>query len=725
MAKLSRGVLLSSLVCAAFSVPVAHASNAEERSPFSVDDYFKIQRVEELALSSDGALFAYVVTSPSLEENKTARLVYVSTTEPNAKPMLVNAIQSARSFSWIPGTHELAFLSSDGDVQQVYSINIPNGVMRQYTHSNESVVSFKFSPDGATLAWLTQHSADFKQPGLYNQLLSGEKGVVIDYENTVVYQFIDAEWPIRSAIPVKTLWIAQDEASPFQVETADQVESFYWSSDGKKLSITYRANDTRQGVSFSRYTNLGIFDVTTRAFQVLARARMPSETEKALYYKGGEWIPGADTVIVRRIIEETSRNKDTVWALVETSELANLEDPVLQWNETEIYGGDREPAFMPTGGGPIYSNKTVNARRSLYEVTASGHEQADIVRDVTGSVSLVRFSSSFEKAVFVNEALSRPPEIFVWRKGHHIEQLSYLNREIANKRLPHAKEIVWQSKDGVTVRGWLLTPSATQSERRPLPLITFVHGGPGNPFPDKFAHYVKGYGGGIWPYPFNIYALNGMAVFIPNYRGTRTFGDEFDEPESLDGEPVDDIITGIEYLIELGIADSERLAISGFSHGAWLAPLVMTRTKMFRAASFAEGPQNRIINYNFMPGFLQREIIDVQSGVSLYDDPQRYIDTSPDLHFAGLDTAILFEAGAKFAAIPMMGSPKAARRAGLPTEFVVYPKTSHTIKNLRLQKESAERNLDWFRFWLLNEEDKDPAKTGQYARWSKMRIMQN
>ncbi|MEJ1961268.1 MAG: prolyl oligopeptidase family serine peptidase [Gammaproteobacteria bacterium] len=334
---------------------------------------------------------------------------------------------------------------------------------------------------------------------------------------------------------------------------------------------------------------------------------------------------------------------------------------------------------------------------------------------------MVQFSANFETAVFVNESLTRPQEIHVWRKGVGHRKLTGFNQAISNKQMPGARMLTWQSKDGVTVSGWLLEPAEARSDAHPWPLVTFVHGGPSSPALDEFAGQFIDYGGGIWPHPLEVLAMNGMAVFIPNYRGTATFGDRFDKPESLAGEPADDIVTGIERLLAEGVADSSHLAISGFSHGAWLAPLVMTRFPRFQAASVAEAAQNQIVNYYLVSGWVDWNVIDVQTGFSPYENPQLYLDQSPDLHFQGLNTAILFEAGVRNNAIGMMGSPKAAMHAGMPTEFVIYPKSAHGIPLPRLQRESAERNLDWFRFWLKDEEDPDSTKAEQYSRWRAMR----
>lgn len=692
---------------------IARAETALQ--PFGIDDYFKIRRVVELALSSDGEMIAYAVVSNSLEENKSVRAVYISSTVLGAEPLRTAEIQNAHSLAWIPGTHELAFLSSDKGTSHLYSINKDDNELRQHTFGEYPIVKFRFAPDGQTVAWLTQtdsrDSSSQTVPGynrskLYERLFNGEAGIVFDSENTIFYQFVNPDWPNFSARPHTLLWLKRAGAEAFAVNVPGQVQNFYWSGDSTKLSVSYSADDIPRKAFSDRLTSIGFFDFTTMAFRPLIEARPASNVEAAQYYTGGEWVPGEDKLFIRRTTERDRWVSKVEWSLTDLAKDAMVEHDSYDWREVESYS--RDSGFLPVDESTVFSNKTVHARQSLYRITPSGIKRAGMLSDIEGSTYLLRFSADFEKAAFVNESLTRPPEVYVWQAGRGWGELTNLNKTIANRILPSAREVSWKSYDGVVVHGWLLEPTGGEADEKPWPLIAFVHGGPGIAVLDEFAFYFKEQGG-LWPYPLEVYAINGMAAFIPNYRGTKTFGHEFADPTSLDGEPIDDIVSGIEHLVDEGIADPNRLAISGHSHGAWLGPLVMTRARRFRAGSFAELSQNQIVNYSLMAGWLNREVHDVHWSASLYDDPHRYIEVSPDFHFKGLNTAVLFEAGAKSFAIAMMGSPKAANQAGMPTEFVVYPQTGHNIQIPRLQKESAERNLDWFRFWLKGEGDPDPT----------------
>ena len=721
--RLLKFVKFTFIVLASIFVATAKASSGqlEKQQPFTINDYFDVNRVVELAISSDGQLAAFAIEYQSLEENRNKRRVYIISTAPGSAPIFMGQLESAQKLAWIPQKQALAFLMNVDGLSQVCSYDFLTKETQQHTKADTSVAQFRFAPTGAMLAYLTQNKPDLDPESFYNstydsnyeRLHNGQEGVVIDSDNVSVYDFVDSNWPDLSLRPENRLWLTGEKKSARAVEVPGRVKNFIWSSDGKMLSVIYVADNIPAHAFFDNYTSLGLFDVKSSRFMGYASAEFSLDTRTTkTYYKGGEWIPGKNKLYARRVIERNSWFRRGEWALLDATE-----DDVskVNWREIEYSSADR---FIPIKGMGLHIEKAVRAVRALYQLTDGGLRRADILKDVAGSAYKFSFSESHEAAVFVNESMTRPQEIFFWQKNKGARQITRINERVASKALPDVSELRWTSKDGVEVHGWLLSPLERGRLKEGWPMVTFVHGGPGLPVRNEFGFYfLKGY----WPYPFEVYALNGLAVFIPNYRGTMTYGEEFGDPKKIDGEPIDDIVSGIKHLIEKGIADPERLAISGHSHGGWLAPLVMTRARMFRAGSFSEGAGNSIVNYNLMPGLLNKRTHDVIFGGSPYEYPERHIELSPEMHFSGLDSAVLFEAGVKFSGINMLGYPKAARNAGMPTEYIVYPRSGHNITLPLLKKESAERNLDWFLFWLKGERDPEPDKAGQYIRWDQKR----
>lgn len=64
----------------------------------------------------------------------------------------------------------------------------------------------------------------------------------------------------------------------------------------------------------------------------------------------------------------------------------------------------------------------------------------------------------------------------------------------------------------------------------------------------------------------------------------------------------------------------------------------------------------------------------------------------------------------------------ALQRDGVPVEQVFYPRETHICSQPIHRFHSMQRNLDWFRFWLLGKEDSDPTKREQYQRWRAMKV---
>lgn len=695
-----RVLLIASLASgfAMASTPMSR-KDAAQAGGFEIADYFRLQRVSELALSSDGEWLAYIVEGQSLEKNARTREVRI---RPLTGPESVapESVADASAIAWIPGTHQLAFLSDRERVTQVFSFDVQTKELQKHTASDLPVESFLFAPDGASIAYLARQTSS---PGasLYTRFREDNTGIVIDPATTSSHDFVNPNWhgQVRRSNP--TLWLRRSGKPAVRIpvpgDPSDNDGAYHWSSDSRWLSVTYLATGLPAAQLRDERTSLGVYAPGAGAFRVLAEAT-PREGQKfGESFAGGEWIPGKRRMLVRRVKES---DPWVSWDFPEwtvADPFAELPRDSSRWHATEIYPSGLR--FTAIDDSKVLVENTVQGVHSLFALLPGGLRPAEVVSTLDGSSSLVRFSADAKAAVFVNESLTRPPEIYAWREGQPPRRISDLNRSIAAKVHFRAREVRWSAADGQTIQGWLLEPPASAGSR-PWPLLTHVHGGPDFPYPNAFQAYFH-----YWPYALEVLAEQGIAVFLPNYRGTHTFGKVIAQAQG--NEPVEDIVAGIDRLIADGVADPERLALSGHSHGAVVGPQVMARAKRFRAAAFAEGSANSVVMYELMSEQANREIHDPLMGVSLYEAPQRYIDDSPDLHFSGVPTATLFEGGAYTAAIHMLGYPKAARRAGMPTKFIIYPKTQHNIALPNLQRESASRSLEWFRCWLTDLDRRD------------------
>ncbi|WP_129791707.1 prolyl oligopeptidase family serine peptidase [Sphingosinicella sp. CPCC 101087] len=692
---------LAALVCFSLIPGRAHAQGGEG-GPFGVDHYFRLKRVAEIALAPDGQWLAFITESLAPPEAGGGRRVHLLRLDDGSVPVEVPALAGARRIAWVPGSTRLAFLRANGGRTKLHSYDRGDGTIRLERTSEDPITSFAFAPDGRTLAFVTRAMAE-PHEALYDRFRNGTSGILVDPATTSSHDFLNPHWNALVRPPPPQLWVAPGGGNPFLVPVPGTPGgAFSWSSDSRRLSLTFVGSEMPSTQLGDDRTSLGLFDVSRRMFVTLLTAKAPRADKPGLTYSGGEWIPGEDRLLVRRVRESDPWVSGSYpdWALVDVS---GSETAV--WHPGEFYPSDLR--FLPRSASDILVANTVGGVHSLFRLRPEGLSRSAFVAGLEGSSSGFSFSGDFRRVAFVHESLTRPPEVYVAGEGFAPRAVTRLNADVARAVDYGAREVRWTAADGVEIAGWLLTPAVGEG---PWPLVTHVHGGPAFPYPDAFAPYFD-----HWPYPFEVYAGRGYAVFFPNYRGTHSYGREI--AAAAGNEAVGDIIAGVEHLVVTGVADPERLAITGHSHGALLGPMVMARARRFRAASFAEGVANSVVMYELMSGNANREIHDVVIGSSLYDDPGRYLAESPDLHLRGVTTAALFEGGAYTAALYMLGFPKAAERFGMPSEFIVYPQTGHNIALPTLRREAANRNSDWLEFWMRGREDTDPAKADQYGRW--------
>ncbi len=160
----------------------------------------------------------------------------------------------------------------------------------------------------------------------------------------------------------------------------------------------------------------------------------------------------------------------------------------------------------------------------------------------------------------VLEDVDHPPEVHVgdlrdgrlaWRRltNIHADQGDVVRGE--------TREVRWTAPDGVDMQGLLLLPPGAGTG--PIPLVTLVHGGPTGAI--RFEYQP-----GRWS---RVLADAGLAVFLPNYRGSTGWGLQFAEANigDMGGADYADIMSGIDQLVADHIADPDRLGIAGWSYG--------------------------------------------------------------------------------------------------------------------------------------------------------------
>jgi dipeptidyl aminopeptidase/acylaminoacyl peptidase len=165
-----------------------------------------------------------------------------------------------------------------------------------------------------------------------------------------------------------------------------------------------------------------------------------------------------------------------------------------------------------------------------------------------------------------------------------------------------------------------------------------------------------------------------------------------------------DLMTGVDHVIAMGVADPERMGVMGWSYGGFMTSWVITQTRRFKAASVGAGVTN-LMSFTGtadIPGFIPDYF-----GGEFWDDGglERWRRHSAMFNVKGVSTPTLIQHGEQDLRVPISQGYElynALKRQGVPVTMVVYPRTPHGIQEPKLMRDALTRNLEWFDRWVLD-----------------------
>jgi dipeptidyl aminopeptidase/acylaminoacyl peptidase len=272
-----------------------------------------------------------------------------------------------------------------------------------------------------------------------------------------------------------------------------------------------------------------------------------------------------------------------------------------------------------------------------------------------------------------------------------------VERDVA---LPRQERVEWKGADGTAIEGVLFYPVGYEQGKR-YPLVVQMHGGPMES--DKF-----GAGPGFLLSYVPVLAAKGYAVLRPNYRGSAGYGNAFvrDVNNGYFHNMATDILTGVDHLVQTGVADPDKLVIMGWSAGGTLVNKLITMTDRFKAASAGVGvanwtslwgqTDNTQFRRTWFPGTPWQKNAQVEM----------FWTSSPLKDVSNVKTPTLFFSGDADIRVPLAQSIemyRALKSLNVPTRLYVAPREGHTWGDLRHQIAKANAELEWFDKYALGK----------------------
>ena len=622
------------------------ASADDDRRYLRAEDVLDVTWAVGPKVSPDGFHVLYTVIETSDGQRATTHWLSAFTEAASPRRVLPE-LRGMSGFRWSPDGRMLAFLATDrptGGGKQLFVANGDATGHRQMTAMPNGVVDFRWSADSTMLAF----SADERPQEATSIIVVG-----------------------RSA-PRTALWtIAVDDSELRQITSDDQhVLDFAWSPDGGQFAVLVTRSESSANV------------VLPTSLVILHGSDGSTDRVLAENATGGcsiAWSPDGKTIAAPVLAPRK---------LSRRLALFSVKDGDPQFPFADFHATPMDRVEWTADSRHLFVQFIENTRNQLIRLDVQSGELAHVSDDLTNfwDYGIDRNGTTL---AFNAESQHDPPDIVVKRNGQ-LHQLTDFNLHLTEFRLGDVSTVEWESTlDGRTVYGVLITPPGYEAGQR-CPTVVNLHSGP---------HWLW-WEGWIGTYASwgQYLASNGYAVFLPNHRGSIGQGWEFAEAHYLEWGRGDyqDVMDGVDWLVEQGIADPQRLAVGGASFGGYLSAWTVTQTDRFQAC---------VVDCGWTDLFYSNLTIDAplwlrqaMNGNEL-DRADLYRSRSPLTFVRQCQTPTLILHGQQDRRAPTdqgRAFYRALQLCGVESELVIYSNEGHGLTRRENQLDAMNRIKDWF-----------------------------
>lgn len=671
------------------------SARADEKRTLTADDLVTMPRVGDPAVSPDGTLVAYTVSTYDADEDRRNADVWIVPTAGGAPRRVTTSRNSDSAPAWSPDGKRLAFVGKrESDKQnQIYVIPVDGGEAERVTDMPMAASGPKWTPDGKRIVFVSHVvlPADLKAETAAAEktedALARTKKVLDEREKkkvkarvseTRLFRFwdrwlTDDEYPHLFVVDLATRKVSDlipGSRRYFSLQEGNG--DFDLSPDG--ASVVFEANSTEPPFA-SLDTDLYVVSTTGGTVRNLTAAN-PGEDSSPVYSPDG-----------RSIAYGMSKRKD---GFPDRSRLALLD---LASGRTTVLteDWDRNPqgwAFAADGKSLVFRAED-RARTNVYAMPVAGGPPRLVWKG--GSASGGEVTSRGE-IVFGFSTLTHAPEIAVVKAdGTGFRELTSHTADVMSKiALGETKDMTFKGAGGDDVQMWVVFPPGFDAKRK-WPLVQMIHGGPIGTFPDQF-HFR---------WNAQAFAAAGHVVALVNFHGSSSFGQKW--VESILGahadKPFEDVMKATDHLIAQGWVDEKRMAAAGGSYGGYLVNWIAGHTNRFAAlvshagvydhpGQYAsDGTWGRVWSYGGTP----------------WNDLDKLHRSSPSSYAKGFVTPTLILHGERDFRVPVHNGLEfygVLTAKGVPARLVYYPDENHWILKGQNFKHWMGEVSGWLARWF-------------------------
>jgi dipeptidyl aminopeptidase/acylaminoacyl peptidase len=617
-----------------------------------------------------------VVTTPDWKTDKAGHEIDLIDIASGARRPLTRYRADVSSPRWSSDGKRLAFITMDttpaaparadgksntgadrnGKCDQVFVLPMDGGDAQRVTAAGRDVVSFSWSPDGKTIAYVTADAP------------TNEKAIKAHDD---AFKVTANNFLVRAALTPSHLWVVPSTGGtakrltqgPFSLETdqQDAAAEPAWSPDGRTIAFS-RFPDPYWALSYESVidavaanggtasTLIGLEGVTTLSYApsggafAFTRPRNGDENNGTAVYVS----QGGRTFDATRAL---ARNLDFYTWLPDGKNLLLVGDDgthSVMWQQA--VGGRAQTVTL---GVEIADRPSVSSN---------------------GVIAFVGATPGHADELYVMTSVTASPR-----------RLTDLNGFLDSRWLGRVARVKWQGPDGFHEDGVLTYPPGYQQGHE-YPLVLEIHGGPEGASTVRFSALTQ------------LLAAAGFLVFEPNYRGSSNLGDAYQHAIYRDtGEgPGKDVMAGLAAVEKLGIVDQARIGVSGWSYGGYMTDWLSSRyPRVWKAAVAGAALNDWVMDYT-VAYYQQGDTYFFGGSPWTARDYQIWRAQSPIAHAQNVKAPTLIMGDVGDPNVPLVNSYEwfhALRDNGVDVEFYAYPADTHFPGDI-------VRMTDVFRRWV-------------------------
>lgn len=627
----------------------------------------EIKMVNEVSVSDNGNYVAYTLIIPkSIEDGIGTRYseLHVFDIVKNENISLKKGEVNISSLSWMPDNDKICFRQNTDETNgnQVFSLDISSGEITQLTDFERTVNSYQFINSDELLFVARQTISDEREA-------LNEKGIDIKIFEEELLHIELYRYNIQeqtSEIIIKDITVYDFEISPDGTKIALAVSE-------KNLIDYYYMFQRIHIIDLKTGEIIKIFDNPGK----LGKMAWCPDSKKLAFISASDLYDSVCGSLFILDPKDKEQSFSDLKNLVEGLELSVID---IAWEDSEniLYAAEESVDIGLT---------RLNINDMSRETVLAG-----------GKIVYSRFFKSDENIFFAGNTWQYPNELIQYDlKNKKINKLTDHNSWLAEIELSKQEKITYFARDGKDIDGVLVYP-LDYKEGKKYPLIVYIHGGPEACVKNGWQSHYSRWG--------QFASSKGFFVFSPNYRASSGRGVDFTMVGFGDllGVEYDDVLDGIDYLIETGMVDKNKVGIGGGSYGGYFAAYSATKhTDRFAASVVFVGIANQVSKRKITD--IPYEDYYVHWGFWTHENHDKVWNASPVKYAHKSKTPTLILHGEEDPRIPVSQGLELYRALKLhgkaPVRFVLYPGEGHgNAKNIN-RYDYLLRTLEWFEYYLI------------------------